>query len=144
MRIDRVLIFAVGFKITTENGFTQTAGKIVEPLSQAKRPKSPLVRLEADLKKPNENWTRGLQSQREWTWSGHLNPASFPTTLVNFFYICRGVFEKQLYFSTVLIFDEPSFRNGVQVSGFVDRISKELSISLIRAVGSIIRWRGTC
>jgi alkylhydroperoxidase family enzyme len=42
-----------------------------------------------------------------------------------------GVLEKQLDYSTSLIFDTPSFRNGVQVSGFVDRVTKELVTNAI-------------
>jgi alkylhydroperoxidase family enzyme len=41
------------------------------------------------------------------------------------------VLEKQLDYSTSLIFDTPSFRNGVQVSGFVDRVTKELVTNAI-------------
>jgi alkylhydroperoxidase family enzyme len=42
-----------------------------------------------------------------------------------------GVLEKQLDYSTSLIFDTQSFRNGVQVSGFVDRVTKELVTNAI-------------
>ncbi|MGB7857829.1 MAG: hypothetical protein WBL48_18250, partial [Pseudolabrys sp.] len=42
-----------------------------------------------------------------------------------------GVLEKQLDYSTSLIFDTPSFRNGVQISGFVDRVTKELVTNAI-------------
>ena len=67
----------------------------------------------------------------DWVWSGNLNPAAFPNNLARYFLQIPAIFEQQLNFSTTLIFDEPSFRNGIQVSGFVDRVSRELAISMI-------------
>ena len=52
----------------------------------------------------------------DWIWSGNLNPVPFPNNLARYFLQIPGIFEQQLYFSTTLIFDEPSFRNGIQVS----------------------------
>ena len=67
----------------------------------------------------------------DWVWSGHLNPEAFPNNLARYFLHIPGVYEQQLNFSTTLIFDEPSFRNGVQMSGFIDRVCRELVISFI-------------
>jgi hypothetical protein len=100
-----------------------------EPLN--KRPACSLPMADADPKLGNFNWTKGLQSQADWTWSGNLNPEQFPNNLARFFLHVPGVFEQQLNYSTTLIFDEPSFCNGVQVSGYVPRVVRELVISLI-------------
>ena len=86
---------------------------------------------DADLGLGNANWTKGLQSMSDWIWSGQLNPKAFPNHLARFFLHTPGIFEQQLNFSTTLIFDEPSFRNGVQVSGFLDRAARELVIQFI-------------
>ena len=109
-----------------------------KPIDQSGRPPClfPLVDggpwlEEADLALGNSNWTRGLQAMSEWVWSANLNPAVFPNNLGRFLLHIPGVFEQQLNYSATLIFDEPSFRNGVQVSGFVPRIARELAISLI-------------
>lgn len=67
----------------------------------------------------------------DWIWSANLNPYVFPNNLGKYFLQIPGIFEQQLNFSTTLIFDEPSFKNGIQISGFVDRICKELAIQLI-------------
>jgi alkylhydroperoxidase family enzyme len=67
----------------------------------------------------------------DWIWSGNLSPDPFPNNLARYFLQIPGIFEQQLYYSTTLIFDEPSFRNGVQVSGFIDRPTRELVINLI-------------
>ena len=67
----------------------------------------------------------------DWIWSGQLNPVAFPNNLARYFLQIPAIFEQQLAFSTTLIFDEPSFRNGIQVSGFIDRPIRELVISLI-------------
>lgn len=103
----------------------------VRPLDQEKRPKCSLPLHDADLSLDNANWTKGLQSMSDWIWSGNLNPRAFPNHLARYFLQIPGIFEQQLNFSTTLIFDEPSFKNGVQISGFVDRVSRELAISLI-------------
>jgi len=86
---------------------------------------------DADLSLGNANWTKGLQAMSDWIWSGHLSPVAFPNHLARVFLHIPGIFEQQLNYSTSLIFDEPSYRNGVQVSGFVDRVAKELAINLI-------------
>src|SRR5262249_45105374 len=101
------------------------------PLSQEGRQPSSLPLNDADLSLGNANWTKGLQSMSDWVWSGNLNPVAFPNNLARYFLQIPAIFEQQLNFSATLIFDEPSFRNGIQISGFVDRISRELVISLI-------------
>src|SRR5687768_10804470 len=103
----------------------------IPPLSQENRPPCSVALRDADLSLDNANWTKGLQSMSDWIWSGNLNPAAFPNHLARYFLQIPAIFEQQLNFSTTLIFDEPSFRNGIQVSGFVDRVSRELVISLI-------------
>lgn len=67
----------------------------------------------------------------DWIWSGNLSPGAFPNNLARYFLQIPGVFEQQLNFSTSLIFDEPSFRNGIQVSGFIDRPIRELVINFL-------------
>ena len=103
----------------------------VQPLSQDVRPLSSLPLNDADLSLNNCNWTKGLQAMTDWIWSANLNPYVFPNNLGRFFLQIPSIFEQQLNFSTSLIFDEPSFKNGVQISGFVHRLHKELTISLI-------------
>ena len=58
-------------------------------------------------------------------------PLPFRIYLARYFLQIPAIFEHQLQFSTTLIFDEPSFRNGIQVSGFIDRPIRELVISFI-------------
>src|SRR5262249_21314335 len=101
------------------------------PLSQEGRQPSSLPLNDADLSLGNANWTKGLQAMSDWIWSGNLNPVAFPNNLARYFLQIPGIFEQQLNFSTTLIFDEPSFRNGIQVSGFVERVCRELVISYI-------------
>jgi hypothetical protein len=103
----------------------------VIPLSQEGRQPCSLPLNDADLSLGNANWTKGLQSMSDWVWSGNLNPVAFPNNLARYFLQIPAIFEQQLNFSATLIFDEPSFRNGIQMSGFVDRVSRELVISLI-------------
>src|ERR1700730_12225150 len=103
----------------------------VIPLSQDGRQPCSLPMRDAELSLGNANWTKGLQSMSDWIWSGNLNPSAFPNNLGRYFLQIPGIFEQQLNYSTTLIFDEPSFRNGIQVSGFIDRVSRELVISLI-------------
>jgi hypothetical protein len=86
---------------------------------------------DADLGLGNANWAKGLQAMSDWIWSGNLNPAAFPNNLVRYFLHIPAVLEHQLQFSTTLIFDEPSFRNGVQISGFLPRPLRELVINFI-------------
>ncbi|MEN6334885.1 MAG: hypothetical protein ABFE01_11535, partial [Phycisphaerales bacterium] len=86
---------------------------------------------DADLGLDNCNWTKGLQSMADWIWAGNMIPSPFPNNLARYLVQVPGIFEQQLNYSTALIFDEPSYRNGVQVSGFLDRVAKELVINLI-------------
>jgi hypothetical protein len=104
---------------------------LISPLGQEKRPPCSLPLLDADMSLGNANWTKGLQAMSDWVWSGHLNPVAFPNNLARYFLHIPGVYEQQLNFSTTLIFDEPSFRNGIQMSGFIDRVCRELVISFI-------------
>lgn len=101
------------------------------PLPQESRPPCSLSLNDADLKLGNANWMAGLLKMSDWTWSGHLMPQAFPNNLGRYFLHIPAIFEQQLNFSTTLIFDEPSFRNGIQISGFLDRVARELAISLI-------------
>ncbi|MCP3966066.1 MAG: hypothetical protein GY750_18165 [Lentisphaerae bacterium] len=101
------------------------------PMSQEDRPACSLPLNDADLKQNNCNWTKGLQSMTDWIWSANLNPEAFPNNLGKYLLHIPGVFEQQLNYSTTLLFDEPSFRNGVQISGFIDRHLRELVISYI-------------
>ena len=103
----------------------------VIPLSQDGRVPCSLPLADADLSLGNANWSKGLQAMSDWIWSGNLNPAAFPNNLARYFLQIPAIFEQQLNFSATLIFDEPSFRNGIQVSGFVNRVSRELVISFI-------------
>jgi alkylhydroperoxidase family enzyme len=79
------------------------------------------------------NWVRGNEARAEWTWAAQLadNPEAVPNNLGRYLVQIPGVLEKQLDYSTSLIFDTPSFRNGVQISGFVDRVTKELVTNAI-------------
>jgi hypothetical protein len=103
----------------------------VTPLGQQGRPRCSVALADADLGLDNANWTKGLQAMSDWIWSGNLSPGPFPNNLARYFLQIPGILEQQLYYSTALIFDEPSFRNGVQVSGFIDRPIRELVINLI-------------
>src|SRR5262245_31564934 len=87
----------------------------------------------SDSKLPNVNWVRGNEARAEWTWAAQLadSPEAVPNNLGRYLVQIPGVLEKQLDYSTSLIFDPPSFRNGVQISGFVDRVTKELAINTI-------------
>jgi alkylhydroperoxidase family enzyme len=101
------------------------------PLGQEERPPCSLPLGDADLSLGNANWTKGLQAMSDWIWSANLNPVAFPNNLGRYFLQIPAIFEQQLNFSATLIFDEPSFRNGIQISGFVDRVQRELVISFI-------------
>jgi hypothetical protein len=104
------------------------------PLSQESRVPCSLPLIDAQPyagKGGNANWLNGLQSMSDWIWSGNLTEDGFRNNLGRFFLWIPGVFEQQLNYSTTLIFDEPSFKNGVQISGMLDRVSRELAISLI-------------
>ena len=87
----------------------------------------------SDSKLPNVNWVRGNEARAEWTWAAQLSdsPGAVPNNLGRYLVQIPGVLEKQLDYSTSLIFDTPSFRNGVQISGFVDRVTKELVTNTI-------------
>ena len=104
----------------------------VHLLSQDGRP-PPSVPLQNAPLLPNVNWVRGNEARAEWTWAAQLadNPEAVPNNLGRYLVQIPGVFEKQLDYSTSLIFDTPSFRNGVQISGFVDRVTKELVTNAI-------------
>lgn len=106
-------------------------GSPVTPLGQQGRPCCSVPLADADLGLDNANWTKGLQAMSDWIWSGNLSPGPFPNNLARYFLLIPAILEQQLYYSTALIFDEPSFRNGIQVSGFIDRPIRELVISLI-------------
>jgi len=110
---------------------TQIAQDPVRPLGQADRPSCSVPLKPVDLTQPNANWGAGLLAESEWIWSGQIIPEAFPNNLGKYFLHLPAVFEEQLDFSTTLIFDEPSFRNGEQMSGFVDRVTRELVISFI-------------
>ena len=86
---------------------------------------------DADLSLDNCNWTKGLQSMADWIWAGNMIPTPFPNNLARYFVQVPAILEQQLNYSTTLIFDEPSYRNGIQVSGFLDRVARELVINLI-------------
>jgi alkylhydroperoxidase family enzyme len=105
----------------------------VHLLSQDGRPPASVSIQDADSKLPNVNWERGDEARAEWTWAAQLmdEPVAIPNNLGKFLVQIPGVLEKQLDYSTSLIFDTPSFRNGIQVSGFVDRVTKELVINAI-------------
>ena len=103
----------------------------ITPLEQKQRPPCSIPLADADLGLDNANWTKGLQAMSDWIWSGNLNSVAFPNNLARYFLQIPAIFEHQLQFSTTLIFDEPSFRNGIQVSGFIDRPIRELVISFI-------------
>ena len=108
-------------------------GSSVRLLTQDGRPPASVPLQSADSRLPNVNWVRGNEARTEWTWAAQLidNPQAFPSNLGRYLVQIPGVLEKQLDYSTSLIFDTPSFRNGVQISGFVDRVTKELVINAI-------------
>jgi alkylhydroperoxidase family enzyme len=131
----RFVALAAPFKfpsvVSAQPQATNTAG--INLLSQDGRPPASVPLQDADSKLPNVNWVRGNEVRAEWTWAAQLtdNPEAVPNNLGKYLVQIPGVFEKQLDYSTSLIFDTPSFRNGVQISGFVDRVTKELVISAI-------------
>ena len=106
------------------------AVRSVTPRAQADRPPCSLPMRDTDFALGNANWTKALEVASQFIWTGNLNPVGFPNNLARFFLHIPGIFEQQLYFSTSLLFDEPSFKNGVQISGFLDRVCRELAISL--------------
>ncbi len=112
---------------------TTTPSGAVHLLSQDGRPPASVPLQDADPKSPNVNWVRGDSARAEWTWAAQLtdNSEAVPNNLGRYLVQIPGTLEKQLDYSTSLIFDTPSFRNGVQISGFVDRVTKELVINAI-------------
>jgi alkylhydroperoxidase family enzyme len=131
----RLVALAAPFKfpslVSAQPQATNAPG--VHLLSQDGRPPASVPLQDADSKLPNVNWVRGNEARAEWTWAAQLtdNPEAVPSNLGKYFVQIPGVFEKQLDYSTSLMSDTPSFRNGVQISGFVDRVTKELVISAI-------------
>src|SRR4029450_6803497 len=103
----------------------------VRPLSQADRPAPSIAPGGPDLRAGNANWQAGLNAAAQWIWSGNLIPAPFDNNLAHFLLQIPGAFEQQLPYSTTLIFAEAAFRNGGQMSGFVDRVTRELVISYV-------------
>jgi alkylhydroperoxidase family enzyme len=130
------------FNPSSANAQAATKPSGVQLLSQDGRPpaslpmsiESPFLLQDADLKLPNKNWVRGNLARAAWTWAAQLFDNPEPANRNNlgrYLVQIPGVLEKQLDYSTSLIFDTPSFRNGVQISGFVDRVTKELVINAI-------------
>ena len=103
----------------------------VRPLSQEGRPPPSLPLSGPDLTLGNANYMAALYAETQWIWAGNLIPQAFENNLGKYFLHIPAVFEEQLFFSTTLIFDQPSFVNGVQRSGFVDRVTRELVINYI-------------
>src|SRR5262245_35479508 len=144
----RLAGLAVPFKFSpllTAQAQTATNTSDVHLLSQDGRPPASVLLQDArlcgpasdrpasDAKLANVNWVRGNEARAEWTWAAQLadSPAAVPNNLGRYLVQIPGVLEKQLDYSTSLIFDTPSFRNGVQISGFVDRVTKELVTNTI-------------
>src|SRR5262245_27612900 len=107
------------------------AAEPVKPLSQEGRPAPSIALGGPVLAAGNANWQAGLNAATQWIWSANLIPQPFDNNLGHFLLQIPGAFEQQLPFSTTLIFDEASFRNGGQMSGFVDRVTRELVISYV-------------
>lgn len=107
------------------------AAETVQPLAQADRPAPSVPLGDLDVKLGNANWMGGMLAASQWMWSGNLIPQAFDNNLGKFFLHLPSVLEVQLPYSTTLIFDEPSFRNGHQMSGFIDRVTRELVISYL-------------
>ena len=132
-RVLVLLLVGNCFSLMAADAPAATNGSVVHLLNQDGRPSASVPLPDADSKLPNVNWERGLEARAEWTWDAQLmdNPEVFPNNLGRYFVQIPGVLEKQLDYSTSLIFDTPSFRNGIQISGFVDRVTKELVINAI-------------
>jgi alkylhydroperoxidase family enzyme len=103
----------------------------VRPLSQEGRPPCSVPLEPSDLQTANVNWMGGLLAKSQWIWTGHLTGSAFDNNMGRFFLQMPAVFEEQLHYSASLIFDDSSFRNGLRMSGFVDRVTRELVISYI-------------
>src|SRR5262249_48302738 len=107
------------------------AAEPVQPLSREGRPAPSIALGGPVLAAGNANWQAGLNAAAQWIWSANLIPQPFDNNLGHFLLQVPGAFEQQLPFSTTLIFDQASFRNGGQMSGFVDRVTRELVISYV-------------
>jgi alkylhydroperoxidase family enzyme len=134
--LSRLAALAVPFKFSpVVAAEPQTTTNTPRPrlLSQDGRPSPSVPLQDADPRLPNVNWARGDEARAEWTWAAQLvdNPQAVPNNLGRYFVQIPGVLEKQLDYSTSLAFDTASFRNGVQISGFVDRVTKELVTNAI-------------
>jgi len=134
--LSRLVALAVPFKFSPlvaaePQAATNTPGPRL--LSQDGRPSPSVPLQDADPRLPNVNWARGDEARAEWTWAAQLfdNADRVPNNLGKYLVQIPGVLEKQLDYSTSLCFDTPSFRNGVQISGFVDRVTKELVTNAI-------------
>jgi alkylhydroperoxidase family enzyme len=135
--LSRLAALAVPFKFSPllaaePQAATNTASPHL--LSQDGRPSPSVPLQDADPRLPNVNWARGDEARAEWTWAAQLAdtpPTAFSNYLGKYLVQIPGVLEKQLDYSTSLAFDTPSFRNGVQISGFVDRVTKELVTNAI-------------
>jgi len=134
--LSRLVALAVPFKFSPlVAAEPQAATNTPRPrlLSQDGRPSPSVPLQDADPRLPNVNWARGDEARAEWTWAAQLfdNADRVPNNLGKYLVQIPGVLEKQLDYSTSLCFDTPSFRNGVQISGFVDRVTKELVTNAI-------------
>ena len=134
--LSRLVALAVPFKFSPlVAAEPQAATNTSRPrlLSQDGRPSPSVPLQDADPRLPNVNWARGDEARAEWTWAAQLfdNADRVPNNLGKYLVQIPGVLEKQLDYSTSLCFDTPSFRNGVQISGFVDRVTKELVTNAI-------------
>jgi alkylhydroperoxidase family enzyme len=134
--LSRLVALAVPFKfspLVAAEPQAATNTPSLHLLSQDGRPSPSVPLQDADPRLPNVNWVRGDEARAEWTWAAQLadNSEAVPNNLGRYFVQIPGVFEKQLDYSTSLAFDTPSFRNGVQISGFVDRVTKELVTNAI-------------
>jgi len=134
--LSRLVALAVPFKFSPlVAAEPQAATNTPRPrlLSQDGRPSPSVPLQDADPRLLNVNWARGDEARAEWTWAAQLfdNADRVPNNLGKYLVQIPGVLEKQLDYSTSLCFDTPSFRNGVQISGFVDRVTKELVTNAI-------------
>src|SRR5215468_11145690 len=135
--MSRLVALAAPFKFSPlVAAETQAATDTPRPhlLSQEGRPPPSVPLQEPDSRLPNVNWVRGDEARAEWTWVAQLFDnfeARDRNNLGRYLVQIPGVLEKQLDYSTSLAFDTPSFRNGVQISGFVDRVTKELVTNAI-------------
>lgn len=92
----------------------------VTPLPQTARPDCSISLDELDLRLDTPSWIRG-----------DLIPESAPNHLSRYYLHIPGVFAHTFPWQPALIFNEPTFRNGVQTSGFLARPLREQVISLI-------------